>query len=132
MHPTWQRSACTPAAPEPKDLEAVAQGLRRGGGGCLAAVGQAVLARFHPDGNRLLAEPSVAVSESRCEVGHPPFHRSTPMDEVSHQGGLESVVGRQGAREPGFVAIAEKVQNTDHMATTTVRARRAMAWYRCS
>ena len=45
---------------------------------------------------------------------------------------LHSVVGRQGAREPGFVAIAEKVQNTDHMATTTVRARRAKAWYRCS
>ncbi len=31
---------------------------------------------------------------------------------------LRSVVGRQGAREPGFVAIAETVQNTDHMATT--------------
>ena len=91
-----------------------------------------MLARFHPDGNRLLAEPSVAASESRCEVGHPAFHRSTPTDEVPHQGGLESVVGRQGARELGFVAIAEKVQNTDHMATTTVRARRAKAWYRCS
>ncbi len=96
------------------------------------AVGQAVLARFHPDRHRLLAEPSVAASESRCEVGHPPFHRSAPIEEVPHQGGLESVVGRQGARELGFVAIAEKAQNTDHMATTTVRARRAKAWYRCS
>ena len=95
-------------------------------------VGQAVLARFHPDRHRLLAEPSVPASESRCEVGHPPFHRSAPIEEVPHQGGLESVVGRQGAREPGFVALAEKVQNTDHMATTTVRARRAKAWYRCS
>ena len=91
-----------------------------------------MLARFHRDGNRLLAEPSVAVSESRREVRHPPFHRSTPMDEVPHQGGLESVVGRQGAREPGFVAIAQKAQSADHMATTTVRASRAKAWYRCS
>ena len=91
-----------------------------------------MLTRFDPDWNRLLAEPSVAVSESRCEAGHPPFPRSTPMDEAPHQGGLESLVGRQGAREPGFVTIAERVQNTDHMATTTVRASRAKAWYRCS
>ncbi len=87
-----------------------------------------MLARFDPGGNRLLAEPSVAVSENRCEVGHPPFHRSTPMDEVPHQGRLESVVGRQGSREPGFVRIAEEAQITDHMAMTTVRASNANAW----
>ena len=87
-----------------------------------------MLARFYWDKNRLLAEPSVPLSESRCEVRHPPIQRPAPIDEVPHQSGLESVVGRQGSREPGFVRIAEEAQNTDHMATTTVRASNANAW----
>ncbi len=73
-----------------------------------------VLARFHPDGNRLPAEPSVAVSESRCEVGHPPFHRSTPMDEVPHQGGGRPGVGCRPPGGPGTGLCSDRREGSKH------------------